>query len=185
MSETELYSILIDVVSSYTRHKILQRRFSSILQNVQGEASCPSQFAGLIVKFLGEEIEAENQQIKAVFSTAAADRIISEHAELFSDTVYEQNFHVSLQGLPSVVHEMGSVIFKEKRHVGTMGAFLAFGATFAAYCEQKDDLGAAAVETIVESVARYLDQRRDVHSWLESNGGLVSDCEFYLKNTHV
>lgn len=172
MSETDFYPILFDVVNSYTRHKILQRRFSSILQNVRGEASCPSQFVALIVKFLGDEIQAENQQIKAVFSTAAADRIIAEHAELFSDSVYEKNFRVTLQRLPSVVNEMGDVIFKEKQHIGTVGAFLAFGATFAAYCEQKDGLGAVAVEKIVESVAKYLDHH--VRSWLRTNGGLVS-----------
>lgn len=172
MSESDFYSIVFDVISSYTRHKILQRRFSSILEKVHGEASCPSQFAALIVKFLGEEIEAENQQIKAAFSTAAADRIIAEHADLFSDSVYEQSFRVSLQRLPSVVNEMGDVIFKEKLHTGTVGAFLAFGATFAAYCEQKDGMGAEAVETIVESVAKYFD--RHVRSWLRTNGGLVS-----------
>ena len=173
MSETEFYPLLLDIIRSYTRHKSLQRRFSSILQKVRGEASCPSQFAGLIVKFLGEDIEAENQQIKVVVSTAAADRIIAQHTELFSDSVYEQNFRVSPQRLQSVVNEMGDVIFKEKRHIGTVGAFLAFGATFGAYCEQKDGLGTVAMETVVESAAKYLDHH--LRSWLSSNGGLVSE----------
>lgn len=172
MSETEFYPIVFDVVSSYTRHKVLQRHFSTILQKVRGEASCPSQFAALVVKFLGEEITAENQRIKSAFSTAAADRIIVGHGELFSDKAYEKNFRVSLARLPSMVDAMGEVIFKEKQHVGTVGAFLAFGATFAAYCEQKEGLGAEAVEGIVESVTKYFDYH--LRSWLRTNGGLVS-----------
>lgn len=172
MSKTEFYPILFDIVSSYTRHKVLQRQFSTILQNVRGEASCPSQFAALVVKFVGGEITAENQRIKAAFSTPAADRIIAEHGELFCEKAYEKNFRVSLSSLPSIVDEMGEVIFKEKQHVGTVGAFLAFGATLAAYCVQKDGLGAEAVKEIVESVTKYFDYH--LGSWLRANGGLVS-----------
>lgn len=171
MSKTEFHPILFDIVSSYTRHKVLQRQFSTILQKIR-EASCPSQLAALVVKFLGEEIIAENQRIKAAFSTAAADRIIAKHGELFSDKAYEKNFRVSLARLPSIVDEMGEVIFKEKQHVGTVGAFLAFGATLAAYCEEKDGLEAEAVEGIVESVTKYFDYH--LRSWLRTNGGLVS-----------
>lgn len=170
---TELYPIIFDVVNSYTHHKVLQRRFSSILRKAfRGEASCPSQCAALIVKFLGEEITSQHQPIKEIFSTVAADRIIVAHAELFSDTAYEEKIHVSLPRLPSIVNEMGDVIFKENRNVGTVGAFLAFGATFAAYCEQKEGLGVVAVEKIVVSVSEYLDHH--VGSWLKTKGGVVS-----------
>ena len=172
MSKSEFYPIVFDIVNSYTRHKVLQRRFSTILQKVQREARCPSQFAALVVKFVGDEITAENQRIKAAFSTAAADRIIAEHGELFCDKAYEKNFRVSLARLPAMIDEMGEVIFKEKEHVGTVGAFLAFGASLAAYCEQKDDLGAEAVEEIVESVTKYFDYH--LRSWLTAYGGLVS-----------
>ena len=172
MSKTDFQPVVFDIVSSYTRHKVLQRQFSTILQKIRGEASCPSQLAALVVKFLGEEIIAENQLIKAAFSTAAADRIIAEHGELFSDKAYEKNFRVSLARIPSIVDEMGGVIFKEKQHVGTVGAFLAFGATLAAYCMEKDDLEAEAVERLVESVTKYFDYH--LRSWLTSHGGLVS-----------
>jgi len=172
MSKTEFHPIVFDIVSSYTRHKVLQRQFSTILQKIRGEASCPSQLAALVVKFLGEEIVAENQRIKVAFSTAAADRIIAEHGELFSDKAYEKNFRVSLKRIPSIVDEMGEVIFKEKQHVGTVAAFLAFGATLAAYCMEKDDLEAEAVERLVESVTEYFDYH--LRSWLRTNGGLVS-----------
>ena len=173
MSETDFYPVIFDIVNSYTRHKVLQRRFSSILQRAfQGEVTCPSQCAGLIVKFLGEDTAEENQKIKAVFSTAAADRIIVEHAQLFSDAAYEKNFRVSLESLTPLVNEMGRVIFKEKQHLGTVGALLAFGGTFASYCEAKEGLGVAAVETIVESVTHYF--CRHVGSWLKTSGGVVS-----------
>ena len=171
MSKSGFYPTVFDIVSSYTRHKVLQRQFSAVLQKVRGESTCPSQFAALVVKFLGEEITAENQRIKAAFSTAAADRIIAEHGVLFSDKAYEKNCRVSLARLPSIVDEMGEVIFKEKQHVGTVGAFLAFGATLAAYCEEKDGLGAEAVEGIEESVTKYVDYH--LGSWLRTNGGLV------------
>ena len=177
MSQTEFYPVLFDIVNSYTRHKIIQRRFSSILQkSIDGEAICPPQFAALAIKFLGEDLAAEfNQKFKAILITAAADRIITEHAQLFSEVTYDKSFRVStLERLPSLVNEMGDVIFKEKQNVGTMGAFLAFGASFAAYCEQKK--GLAAVELIVESVAKYLDFH--LGSWLQRNGGLVRSLAF-------
>lgn len=71
MAQSDFYPVIFDIVNSYTRHKVLQRRFSAILQNgYRGEANCPSQCAGLIIKFLGEDIADGNRKIKAVFSTA-------------------------------------------------------------------------------------------------------------------
>ena len=177
MSQTEFYPVLLNIVNSYTRHKVLQRRFAAILErSVHGEAICPPQFAALAIKFLGEEITAEfNQKFRSVLSTAAADRIITEHAELFSDAGYEKSFRVSLGRLPSLVNEMGDVIFKEKQNIGTVGAFLAFGGTFAAYCKQKEGLGLPAVEAVVQSAAKYLDD--NLGSWLKTNGGLVRELD--------
>ena len=67
-----------------------------------------------------------------------------------------------------IVHNYDSVLAT----VGTVAAFLAFGAMLAAYCEQKDGLGAEAVEGIKESVTKYFDYH--LRSWLRTNGGLVS-----------
>lgn len=175
MSQTEFYPILCDIISSYTSHKILQRHFNSVIQAfVNGEAIYPREFASVAVKFLGDEVTSEfNRKFKTVLSTAAADHVIQEHAELFSDEGYEKSFRVSLERLPSLVTEMGDIIFKEKHNIGTVGAFLAFGATFAAYCEQKDGLGLQAVEAIVKSVAEHLDD--NLRSWLKTNGGLVRE----------
>ena len=173
MAQSDFYPVIFDIVNSYTRHKVLQRRFSAILQNgYRGEANCPSQCAGLIIKFLGEDIADGNRKIKAVFSTAAADRIVMEHTQLFSDAAYQKNFRISLESLPSVVKEMGYLIFKEKQHLGTVAAFLGFGASLAAYCESREHLGVAAMETVVESIAHYY--CRHIKSWLRANGGVVS-----------
>lgn len=171
MSETDFYPVIFDIVHSYTRHKILQRRFSSILRNgYPGEANtCPSQCAGLIIKFLGEDIADGNRKIRAVFSTAAADRIVMEHSQLFSDAAYKKNFRISLESLTTVVSEMGNLIFKEKQHLGTVAAFLGFGASLAAYCESNEHLGVVAVENVVESITNYF--CRHVGSWLKANGG--------------
>ena len=173
MAQSDFYPVIFDIVNSYTRHKVLQRRFSAILQNgYRGEANCPSQCAGLIIKFLGEDIADGNRKIKAVFSTAAADRIVMEHTQLFSDAAYQNNFRISLESLPSVVKEMGYLIFKEKQHLGTVAAFLGFGASLAAYCESKEHLGVAAMETVVESITHYY--CRHIESWLRANSGVVS-----------
>ena len=175
MSQTEFYPILCDIISSYTFHKILQRHFNSVIHTfVHGEAIYPREFASVAIKFLGDEVTSEfNRKFKAVLSTAAADHVIQKHAELFSDEGYEKSFRVSLDRLPSLVTEMGDIIFIEKQNIGTVGAFLAFGATFAAYCEQKDGLGLQAVEAIVKSVAKHLDD--NLRSWLKTNGGLVRE----------
>ena len=115
MSETEFYPILCDIISSYTFHKILQRHFNSVIQTfVHGEAIYPREFASVAIKFLGDEVTSEfNRKFKTVLSTAAADHVIQKHAELFSDEGYEKSFRVSLDRLPSLVTEMGAIIFKE------------------------------------------------------------------------
>lgn len=179
MSQTEYYPYIFELVNSYTHHKILQSRFSHSLQKyIDGEASCPAQFASSVIKFLGEDLAAEcGQKIKAILSTAAADRIIAEHANLFSNNTYGMNFRVSTpERLPLLVNDMGDVIFKEKQDVGRVAAFLAFGATFGAYCEQQQGLGKMAVEKIVDSVVKYMDC--NLKSWLKRNGGLVSRGNF-------
>ena len=179
MSQTEYYPYIFELVNSYTHHKILQSRFSHSLQKyIDGEASCPPQFASSVIKFLGEDLAAEcGQKIKAILSTAAADRIIAEHANLFSNDTYGMNFRVSTpERLPLLVNDMGDVIFKEKQDVGRVAAFLAFGATFGAYCEQQQGLGKTAVGKIVDSVVKYMDC--NLKSWLKRNGGLVSRGNF-------
>ena len=60
--------------------------------------------------------------------------------------------------------------------MGTVAAFLAFFGSLSAYCEQRDDMGLQAVETIVKTVAKYLDD--NLGSCWESNGGLVSSSPF-------
>ena len=179
MSQTEYYPYIFELVNSYTHHKILQSRFSHSLQKyIDGEASCPPQFASSVIKFLGEDLAAEcGQKIKAILNTAAADRIIAEHANLFSNDTYGMNFRVSTpERLPVLVNDMGDVIFKEKQDVGRVAAFLAFGATFGAYCEHQQGLGKMAVEKIVDSVVKYMDC--NLKSWLKRNGGLVSRGNF-------
>ena len=171
--QTEFYPVLYSMVSDYVFHKIRQRQFNYLIQrSVCGEAICPPEFASLAIKFLGDEVFVEcNRKFKQALSTAAADHIIAAHGELFSDEAYEKCFHISLETLPSLMNEMGDVIFEEKQNMGTVAAFLALGAMFSAYCEQKEGLGMQAVEAIVTSVAKHLDD--NLGSWLKTNGGLV------------
>ena len=185
MSAPEFFLILQNIVKGYTNHKIRQRRFSALLQSsFQDRAKFSPEVIGLIVRELGDEIASENyREIKTSVSTAAADRIIVEHADLFSVSGYEKNFRASLQTLPLIVNEMGELIFKEKKHLGTVAAFLAFGATFAVHCELKEGLGQPAVEAIVTSVTEYL--AGHLLTWLKSNGGLVSEWCFHIRLPRV
>lgn len=185
--QTEFYPVLHNMVSDYVFHKIRQRQFNYLMQrSLCGKAICPPEFASLAIKFLGDEVTVEcNRKFKQALSTAAADHIIAEHGELFSDEVYEKGFRVSLETIPSLVNEMGDMIFKEKQNMGTVAAFLAFGAMFSAYCEQKEGFGVQVVKAIVTSVAKHLDD--NLGSWLKTNGGLVRNlstlsrvCSFCL-----
>ena len=179
MSQTEYYPYIFELVNSYTHHKILQSRFSLSLQKyIDGEASCPPQFASSVIKFLGEDLAAEcGPKIKAIFSTAAADRIIAENADLFSNNSYGRKFRVlTPERLPALVNGIGDEVFNGKQSVGRVAVFLAFGATFGAYCEQQQGLGKMAVEKIVDSVVKCMDC--NLKSWLKTNGGLVSRGNF-------
>ena len=176
MSQAEFYLILNSIVKMYASHRILQRRFKAQLKRLvtiwePGEAiSTP----GLVIMFLGDEIAADANRQSKVFITAIADNIIKENADLFLDEWYENKF----RRLPSFVERVGEEIFNGRPNLGRVAAFLAFGGSLSAYCEQRDDLGLQAVETIVKTVAKYLDD--NLGSYWESNGGLVRNMRHNL-----
>lgn len=98
-----------------------------------------------------------------------ADELIEENRQLF-DSMCDQ-LHLTHASTYATFVGIADEIFQDGKNWGRIVAFLAFGATLAVYCVQKEDL-ANLIDNIVEWVSLYMDQ--NLSSWINDNGGWVS-----------
>lgn len=98
-----------------------------------------------------------------------ADELIEENSQLF-DSMCDQ-LHLTHATTYSTFVGIADEIFQTGKNWGRIVAFLAFGATLAVYCAQKEDL-AQNIDNIVGWVSLYMDQ--NLSSWINDNGGWVS-----------
>lgn len=98
-----------------------------------------------------------------------ADELIEENSKLF-DSMCDQ-LHLTHATTYSTFVGIADEIFQTGKNWGRIVAFLAFGATLAVYCAQKEDL-AQNIDNIVGWVSLYMDQ--NLSSWINDNGGWVS-----------
>lgn len=98
-----------------------------------------------------------------------ADELTEENSQLF-DSMCDQ-LHLTHATTYSTFVGIADEIFQTGKNWGRIVAFLAFGATLAVYCAQKEDL-AQNIDNIVGWVSLYMDQ--NLSSWINDNGGWVS-----------
>lgn len=98
-----------------------------------------------------------------------ADELIADNNELF-ESMCDQLHLTPTTTYPTFVG-IADEIFQTGKNWGRIVAFLAFGATLAVYCAQREELF-QLVNDIVEWVSRYMDQ--NLADWIEDNGGWVS-----------
>ena len=98
-----------------------------------------------------------------------ADELIEENRQLF-DSMCDQ-LHLTHATTYATFVGIADEIFQTGKNWGRIVAFLAFGATLAVYCIQKEDL-AQLIDSIVEWVSVYMDQ--NLSGWIDENGGWVS-----------
>ena len=173
-SQGEFYPILYQLIHNYIEYKLLQSHFQDVLCE-EPRKSC-SQAAAVYLKIIGDEVTASNRKIKNPFSFAGAERIILQYHDLFSDSTFEKELHITEENLPNVLAEMGKSVFRNKKHWGMYAAFLGFGASIGVYCSKKTEL-ANCVSQIAHSLSKII--CKELNSWFKENGGLVSvHCSF-------
>ncbi|EDO42634.1 predicted protein [Nematostella vectensis] len=104
-----------------------------------------------------------------------ADELIADNSELFH-SMCDQLHLTPISTYPTFVG-IANEIFQSGKNWGRVVAFLAFGATLAVYCAQREELH-ELVNDIVEWVSRYMDQ--NLSCWIRENGGWVRFQQVFL-----
>lgn len=99
-----------------------------------------------------------------------ADELIEENSQLF-DSMCDQLHLTHATTYPTFVG-IADEIFQNGENWGRIVAFLAFGATLAVHCAQKEDL-ASNIDNIVDWVSVYMNEK--LSPWIDDNGGWVSN----------
>ena len=118
--------------------------------------------------FLAGYHENSNSLAAARHLRIVADELIEENKQLF-DSMCDQ-LHLTPATTYTTFVGIADEIFQTGKNWGRIVAFLAFGATLAVYCAQREDL-AQLINNIVEWVSMYMDQT--LGSWIDDNGGWV------------
>ena len=119
--------------------------------------------------FLAGYHENSSPSAAACHLRRVADELIEENSQLF-DSMCDQ-LHLTHATTYSTFVGIADEIFQSGKNWGRIVAFLAFGATLAVYCAQKEDL-AQNIDNIVEWLSIYMDQ--NLSGWIDDNGGWVS-----------
>lgn len=98
-----------------------------------------------------------------------ADELVEENRQLF-ETMCDQ-LHLTHTSTYATFVGIADEIFQTGTNWGRIVAFLAFGATLAVYCAQREDL-AQLIDSIVEWISLYMDH--NLGPWINNNGGWVS-----------
>ena len=98
-----------------------------------------------------------------------ADELIGENRQLF-DSMCDQ-LHLTHASTYATFVGIADEIFQTGKNWGRIVAFLAFGATLAVYCVQREDLS-PLLDNIIEWVSMYMNQ--NLGPWINDNGGWVS-----------
>ena len=96
----------------------------------------------------------------------AIDKVIAGYSDVFRSMC--DNLRLTSYSVNSNFIRITNELFQSGRNWGRVVIFLAFGATLAVYCAQRDDLR-YKVKDIVAWVLRYMDQ--NLSCWIRENGG--------------
>lgn len=112
----------------------------------------------------------ESPSAAACHLRRVADELIEENRQLF-DSMCDQ-LHLTHASTYATFVGIADEIFQTGKNWGRIVAFLAFGATLAVYCVQKEDL-AELLDNIIEWLSLYMEQ--NLGQWINENGGWVSN----------
>lgn len=142
-----------DIVKDYIAYKLRERNIFLAGYNLNGNPS------------------AAARHLRRV-----ADELIEDNRELF-DSMCDQ-LHLTHASTYATFVGIADEIFQTGKNWGRIVAFLAFGATLAVYCVQKEDL-AQLIDSIVEWVSVYMNQK--LSDWIDENGGWDGFIAFFKK----
>ncbi|CAH3104385.1 unnamed protein product [Pocillopora meandrina] len=106
-----------------------------------------------------------------------ADELIEENSQLF-DSMCDQLHLTHATTYPTFVG-IADEIFQNGENWGRIVAFLAFGATLAVHCAQKEDL-ASNIDNIVDWVSAYMNEK--LSPWIDDNGGWDGFIAFFNRD---
>ncbi|XP_068710754.1 apoptosis regulator R1-like [Montipora capricornis] len=142
-------------------------------------------FRGIVKDYIAYKLRQRNiflagYNVNDIPSAAAchlrrvADELIQENEQLF-DSMCDQ-LHLTHASTYATFVGIADEIFQTGKNWGRIVAFLAFGATLAVYCVQKEDL-AELLNNIVEWVSIYMEQ--NLGGWIDENGGWEGFINFF------
>lgn len=118
----------------------------------------------------------ESPSAAACHLRRVADELIEENRQLF-DSMCDQ-LHLTHASTYATFVGIADEIFQTGKNWGRIVAFLAFGATLAVYCVQKEDL-AELLDNIIEWLSLYMEQ--NLGQWINENGGWEGFIQFFKK----
>lgn len=102
-----------------------------------------------------------------------ADKLIKDNSELFYSMC--DQLHLTLISTYPTFVQIADQIFQSGKNWGRIVSFVAFGATLAVHCAQREDLH-ELVNKVVDWVSLYMNQ--NLSFWIQENGGWEGFVDF-------